>query len=152
MNSCPSLHPALVHIPLALIPLAAALRFLGSSPKYLAYLPNATPNSAYTAAHYVTLFALVSLLPTALTGYLDSKKIPEEKKPAKKLVGIHVVLITVVTLITLYNFWTLKGVNGFVPTKVNIYLGLLAVVVLMVSGHIGGKMVYCHGIGVQAQK
>lgn len=145
MTCCPPIHPALVHFPIALVPLAALLRFVGSSDKALSYLPNVLPETAFTGAHYMTLLALLSMIPTAITGYIEYQKVNNVK--VKKLAVYHMLLNTIVGFIVFYNFYTLKNEPGFTPTRTHLYLGLLAVVLLGVSGHIGGTMAYCHRAG-----
>jgi uncharacterized membrane protein len=145
-NASP-IHPALVHVPLVLIPTAAVLR----AGAHFRYLPATSGAWPLQAAHALTLVALLSMVPTALTGYFESRRIPERKRTAKKKVLQHAALNSAVGLITLYIFMKVRGRAGRGVTPVEVGLGLLSVALLFVSGHLGGELVYQHGLGVRRQ-
>jgi uncharacterized membrane protein len=134
------LHPILVHIPTALWP--AALLF-----DVLANLRN--DNALVQAAFYMVLFGwVVALLaiPAGLADWWDIKP----GKPARRLGVYHMVLNIAATVL-----W---GVNlllrlGDLPTATSVgapplTLSVVGTLILLVSGYLGGRMVYHYGIGI----
>ena len=135
------LHPALVHIPTALWP-AALLFDLISRTSLGGSLP-------VRMAYYAILAGLVVALVAALAGLADWADIKPDK-PAKKIGLIHMVLNLMVAALFALNLWLraqLPVSTGAVPLYL-IGLTLVANLILMVSGYLGGRLVYDHGISV----
>lgn len=83
------------------------------------------------------------------TGYADWTEIRREK-PAWKLGSIHMILNLVVSALWAINLWLRAG--SF-QTATSTPLGLvalstLATLLLLVSGYLGGRMIYAYGISV----
>lgn len=133
-------HPALVHVPVVLYPVSAILRAL-------AFYTTVRAPGMFQWAHYFNAAALIATIPTALTGYAQYKKTDPRNTEARKLVMYHIALNTIVSLIGLYNFISIRKSGTYVPTKLNVILGLVGVALLGYSGHIGGRLVFEHGIG-----
>lgn len=135
------LHPALVHIPTALWP-AALIFDLFSRTRAGGPIP-------FQIAYYALLTGLVVALVAAVTGLADWADIKPEK-PAKKLGLAHMVLnLTAAGLVALnvYLRAQLPPNTDPVPWTL-IALTLLVNLILVVSGYLGGRMVYHYGISV----
>ena len=135
------LHPALVHIPTALWPAALLFDLLswtdlgGPIPVQISY--------------YAIFTGLIVALVAALTGLADWADIKPDK-PAKKIGLAHMVLNLTVTALFALNLWLraqLPTSTDAVPLHL-IGLTLVATLILLVSGYLGGRMVFEHGISV----
>jgi uncharacterized membrane protein len=135
------LHPALVHIPTALWPAALLFDIIsrtglgGPIPVQISY--------------YAIMAGVLVALVAAVTGLADWADIKPEK-PAKKIGLVHMVLNLTVTALFALNLWLraqLPPPTDAVPLTL-IGLTLIGNLILMVSGYLGGRMVYDHGISV----
>ena len=151
-SGCCPVHPALVHIPVVLYPLAALLRTLGTQTGLIRGVQGIDSESLFATAHYINMAAILVTIPTAITGYMDYRKIPSTDTAALATVHKHIALNTVVSLIAIFNWLTLRSVPGFVPSTVHIVLGVIGVLLLGYSGHLGGELIFKHGISVQRPK
>jgi len=134
------LHPALVHIPTALWPSAFAFDLLSQF---------RGDNVFVQLAFYAILLGLLVALLAIPTGYADWTDIRREK-PAWKLGLYHMILNVIISIL-----W---GINlalrvGSFQTATAIPLGLLglstlATLLLLISGYLGGRMIYAYGISV----
>jgi uncharacterized membrane protein len=135
------LHPALVHLPTALWPAALLFDLLS-----LTDLGGPIP---VQISYYAILTGLVVALVAAAAGLADWADIKPDK-PAKKIGLVHMVLnLSVVALFAL-NLWLraqLPTTTDTVPLSL-IGLTLVADLILLVSGYLGGRMVYDYGISV----
>lgn len=135
------LHPALVHIPTALWPAALLFDLLswtdlgGPIPVQISY--------------YAIFTGLIVALVAAVTGLADWSDIKPDK-PAKKIGLTHMVLNLTVAALFALNLWLraqLPTSTDAVPLHL-VGLTLLATLILLVSGYLGGRMVFEHGISV----
>jgi uncharacterized membrane protein len=135
------LHPILVHLPTALWPSAFVLDVISN----LGGNKNAIVQTAFFAILLGLLAALVAI-PAGLADWWDIK--PE--KPARKLGLYHMALNLTVTALQIINLllrWgTLQG-TGSVDT-LPLILSLISTLMLLVSGYLGGLMVYDQGISI----
>ena len=129
------LHPMLVPIPIGLwiFALVADLVHAGGS-----------ANAAWTiVAFYCIGGGIVGALAAAVPGLIDLLSLPEgPRSTAIKHMAIN---LTVVALM-LINFF-MRMDNPANPGKL-VWLTLIGVGLLAISGWLGGKMVYEHGIAV----
>jgi uncharacterized membrane protein len=135
------LHPALVHLPTALWP--AALLF------DLVSRTGLGGGAPFQIAYYAILVGVVVALVAALAGLADWADIKPDK-PARKIGLVHMVLnLTVAGLFALNLVLRarLPATTEAVPLPL-IALTLVADLILLVSGYLGGRMVYNHGISV----
>ena len=135
------LHPALVHLPMALWPAALLFDLLSRTG-----LGGPVP---FQVAYYALMAGLVVALVAAVTGLADWADIKPDK-PAKKLGLVHMVLNLVVTALIALNLYfraQLPASTEVVPLAL-IGLTLAANLLLLVSGYLGGRLVYEHGISV----
>ena len=135
------LHPALVHLPTALWP-AALLFDLLSRARAGGPIP-------FQISYYAILTGLVVALVAALAGLADWADIKPEN-PAKKIGLTHMLLnLTVVGLFTLNLFLRAQLPPNTDPVPWTlIALTLVGNLILLISGYLGGLMVYSHGISV----
>lgn len=96
-----------------------------------------------TVARYTMAGGIVGALAAAVPGFIDLLSLPAEpRKTALAHMGIN---LTIVVLYVI-NFWlrsaTPNDPDGYV------WLSLLTILMLLVSGWLGGRMVYLLGIAV----
>jgi uncharacterized membrane protein len=135
------LHPILVHIPTALWPAALVFDLLSWF--------GVGGNALVRAATYAILVGLVVALAAVPTGIADWSGIKRER-PAWKIGLIHMLLnlaVIIVWAINLYLRWGTRDVADRVGT-VPLLLSIVGTVVLLVSGYLGGRLVYDYGISV----
>jgi uncharacterized membrane protein len=133
------LHPALVHVPTALWPAAFLFDVLSQS-----------GNSIFAElAFYAMLLGLVFALPAIPTGVADWTDIRREK-PAWKLGLYHMILNVIITILWGINMAlrmpTFQTMNP-VPAGL-VALSAIATLMLLISGYLGGRMIYAYGINV----
>ena len=129
------IHPMLVPIPIGLwiFSLVCDLFHAGGS-----------TNPAWTTvAFYCMGGGIVGALAAALPGLIDLLSLPAG--PRKTAVMHMTINLTVVALYVI-NFWMRMQTPGS-PGKL-VWLSLISVGLLAISGWLGGKMVYEHGIAV----
>ena len=134
------LHPALVHIPTALWPIAWIFDLFSQ------FRAN---NIFVQLAFYAGLLGLMAALPAIPTGLADWTDIGREK-PAWKLGVYHMVLNIVVSISWVINLWLRAGsfqTDSATPPGL-FWLSTLATVLLLISGYLGGRMIYSYGISV----
>jgi uncharacterized membrane protein len=140
------LHPAVVHVPTGLWPAAVIFDILS----HIMGDPVAT-NVMVRLAFWSLLVGLVTVLVAAPTGLADWWEIKKER-PAYTIGLIHAglnVLVAVIVLVSVVLRWgdTHQPATGVWP----MVLAIVGVLILSVSGYLGGLMVYEHGIGVARQ-
>ncbi|HSL42718.1 MAG TPA: DUF2231 domain-containing protein [Anaerolineales bacterium] len=134
------LHPALVHIPTALWPAAFVFDLLS-----LIY----SDNTLVQMAFYAILIGLIVALLAIPTGYADWTDIRPEK-PAWKLGLYHMILNVFISILWGINLalrWQTYQTMISVPAA-QVALSALATLLLLVSGYLGGRMIYAYGINV----
>ena len=134
------LHPALVHIPTALWPAAWAFDLISQF---------RADNVFVQLAFYAGMVGLILALFAIPTGFADWMDIRREK-PAWKLGLYHMSLNLVISVLWAVNIWL--RISSF-QTATSAPLGLLGLstittLLLIVSGYLGGRMIYAYGISV----
>ena len=135
------LHPILVHIPTALWPAALVFDLLSWF--------GVGGNALVRAATYAILVGLVVAVAAVAAGIADWSGIKRER-PAWKIGLIHMLLnlaVIIVWAIDLYLRWGTRDVAARVGT-IPLLLSLVGTLVLLVSGYLGGRLVYDYGISV----
>ena len=132
------IHPMLVPIPIGL--------WVFSLVADLARLMGNTDPAWPTVAFYTIAGGIVGALLAALPGLIDLLSLPSG--PRKTALAHMAINLTVVALYVV-NFW----MRWSDPTRLDVpfWLSLAAVGLLLVSGWLGGKMVYEHGIAVETE-
>jgi uncharacterized membrane protein len=134
------LHPALVHIPTALWPAALVFDLLSTI-----YEDNVFVQLAF----YAILIGLIAAVFAVPTGYADWTDIRREK-PAWRLGLYHMILNVFVSILWGINLalrWQAYSSISSVPAA-QVALSALATLLLLVSGYLGGRMIYAYGINV----
>jgi uncharacterized membrane protein len=135
------LHPALVHLPAGLWP--AALLFDGLS--FIHFGGNATVVASFACIAGGLLGAILAA-PTGIADWIDIKP----GKPARKLGVYHMVLNLMVTALfglNLFLRWDhFRSAERVSVTQIT--LSIIGIIMLSVSGYLGGRMAYDQGIGI----
>ncbi|MGQ0601919.1 MAG: DUF2231 domain-containing protein [Anaerolineales bacterium] len=137
-------HSVLVHLPTALFP--AALLF-----DLLSHWGDGN-NVFVQVSFYAIALGLLPVLPAVATGLADWWDIGHEQ-PARKLGLAHMLLNITAAILWVLNL-SLR-LNTY-QTAVNVpvlplTLSIIATLMLMVAGYLGGRMVYEHGVSVIRQ-
>jgi uncharacterized membrane protein len=138
------LHPILVHLPVGL--------WTASFIFDIAYLFGANASLA-AAAYYCMLVGLIAAclaIPTGLAEYIE---IPQ-RTTAKRLAVGHLLLNLVVTALYVINLFARHAMFGAVPIAVSrgqLILSFFSLLILGVSGYLGGLLVYEHGVGFRPE-
>jgi nitrite reductase/ring-hydroxylating ferredoxin subunit/uncharacterized membrane protein len=134
------LHPALVHFPIGLFLLSLIL-------DVLSYILD-DPNILLRASYYTIGIGIVMALLTALAGFVDRSDIRLDH-PARKTANIHMTLNLAAVGLFAINF-AIRGAqldSAATPLPL-ILVSIVGVGLILVSGYLGGTMVYDNGIGV----
>jgi uncharacterized membrane protein/nitrite reductase/ring-hydroxylating ferredoxin subunit len=138
------LHPMLVHFPIGLFILSLLLD-LGS----LAF--PSTPNLV-REAFYAMLLGIITVLIAAVPGFVDYTDIRDDH-PGKRIATAHLTLNLIVVGLYGVNLGIRSSTLDAPTTPVGpLILSLVGVVLLSVSGYLGGRLVYDDGIGVGRHK
>lgn len=134
------IHPMLVTIPIGLwvFSLVADLVALRSG--------NAATWSA--VALYCMVGGVVGALLAAVPGLIDLLSLKDQ--PVQKTAVIHMSINLAVVLLYAVNAWT--RIDHSVSGNVSLALSVLGVALFLVSGWLGGKMVYLSGVGVDTEQ
>lgn len=135
------IHPAVVHLPIALFPLSVVLDLLSR-------LWDGADAPLVGAAFISLVAGLATALLAAVFGFIDYTDIRDDH-PAKKTATAHLIL----NLIAVGLFAGSAGLRfgaldePATPT-LPLLVSLAGLVVLGYSGYLGGKLVYDEGVGV----
>jgi uncharacterized membrane protein len=131
------IHPMLVPIPIGL--------WIFSFVCDLFYVGGASAPAWTTVAFYTMAGGIIGALLAALPGLIDLLSLPEgPRSTAIK----HMALNLTIVALYIINFamrWREPANPGGL-----VWLSLISLVLLVISGWLGGKMVYEHGIAVSA--
>lgn len=95
-------------------------------------------------ALYTMAGGVIAALTAALPGFVDLFTM--KRSPVKRIGIWHMGINLLITVIYIFNFlWRRQG--G--PTEGTVVLSAFAVLLLVVSGWLGGEMVYVHGVAVE---
>ena len=129
------IHPMLVPIPIGL--------WLFSLVADLIHAGGSTNPAWTTVAFYCMGGGIVGALAAALPGLIDLLSLP----PGPRRTAIlHMTINLTVVVLYVINFWMRMSAPES-PGKL-VWLSLISIGLLTISGWLGGKMVYEHGIAV----
>jgi uncharacterized membrane protein len=133
------IHPMLITIPIGL--------WLFSLVADLIALRSGAPQTWALVAYYTMLGGIVGALAAAIPGLIDLLSLKERTIRRTGLIHMSINL----TIVALYvvNAW--MRANASVAGGVTLWLSVLAIAMLIVSGWLGGKMVYLMGVGVSSE-
>jgi uncharacterized membrane protein len=135
------LHVILIHFPIALLPLCAALDFY-------AYLND--DNYFAGLGFYSGLLGTASGLIAAIFGAMDLIRIKDDAKVFSKALlhgGLNILILSVFGIIIgvrFNNYPAIEPVNIFI-----LVFEIVSVGALLYSGYLGGDLVISHGIGTK---
>ena len=99
------------------------------------------------AAFYSLAGGIIGALVAAVPGFIDYLGIID--KPAKRVATFHLVLNLGLVVLFAFNLWlrtkTVPGATG------PIFLSVIGVVLLGLSGWLGGELVFVHRVGVSSE-
>jgi uncharacterized membrane protein len=129
------IHPMLVTLPIGL--------FVFSFVCDLIYVFGSGNPTFAIVALYTMAGGIVGALAAAIFGFIDLMSLPPEPR---KTGLAHMTINLIVVVLYVINFWLRSGTpeapGGYV------WLSLIAIALLVVSGWLGGKMVYVYGVAV----
>lgn len=133
------IHPMLVAIPIGL--------WLFSLICDLFFYFGGGAESWWIVACYTIAGGIVGALIAAIPGFIDMLSLPGG---LKRIALMHMSLNLTVVALYVVNFWLRsRGAQAEAITLKPFWLSLVAVAMLAVSGWLGGKMVYVHGVAVE---
>lgn len=99
-------------------------------------------------AFYTMAGGIVGALLAAIFGFIDWRSLTEPR--VKRIGTAHMILNLLAVAIFAMDLWlrTVLGSGATLP----IVLSVTGVVVLAISGWLGGSMVYVHGVAVEPQR
>lgn len=104
----------------------------------------AMPNTWNQVAYYTMLAGIFGALAAAVPGLIDLLSLPGG--PIKRTALTHMGINLTVVAIYVVNAWMRHGSPQ--DLKVPMFLSLVTVGMLLISGWLGGKMVYEAGVGI----
>ena len=129
------IHPMLVAIPIGL--------WIFSLICDLVLLFGGMSENWAIVARYTMVGGIVGALIAAIPGFIDMLALPG---PVKRIALLHMSInLTVVALYVVNFYLRRRGIESSTP----VWLSVIAVAMLGVSGWLGGKMVYVHGVAVE---
>jgi uncharacterized membrane protein len=132
------IHPMLVALPIGM--------WVFSLAADLIRLRSGSPEAWHTAALYTMIGGIIGALLAALPGLIDLLSL---RDAAIKGTAIkHMSLNLTIVVLYVINAWT--RYHGSVSPNVSLWLSIIAIALLLVSGWLGGKMVYEAGVAVHA--
>ena len=131
------IHPALVGFPIAL--------FVATLVCDIVYVSNGNPDWA-RAAEWLVGFGVITGLLAALFGLIDL--LGDRRIRALSVAWIHAGLNVLAVLISLYSFWIRDSWPEARVQPTGLVLSIIVVLLLLVTGWLGGEMVFKHRVGV----
>jgi uncharacterized membrane protein len=134
------IHPMLVAVPIGLwlFSLICDLFF---------YFGSGGENWRIVAA-YTIVGGIVGALVAAIPGFIDMLSLPWG---LKRIALMHMSINLTVVALYVVNYWMrAHDLQADAQNMAPFWLSLLAVAMLVVSGWLGGKMIYVHGVAVES--
>lgn len=101
-----------------------------------------------TLAYYTMIGGIVGALAAAIPGLVDLISLPPG--PARRAGVMHMLINLTVVALFIGNAWMRRGAPQDLETPM--ILSIVAILMLLVSGWLGGKMVFEHGVGVDENR
>jgi nitrite reductase/ring-hydroxylating ferredoxin subunit/uncharacterized membrane protein len=134
------LHPALVHFPIGLFILTLLLD--------AAIYFGIASNDLFRASLYTISLGILTGILAAIPGLVDRSSIRLDH-PARRTANIHMALnITAIGLFAINLFLRLGQSAPATLSLLELLLSIAGVGIILVSGYLGGTMVYDDGVGV----
>lgn len=135
------IHPMLVPIPIGLWIFSLVCDFIARG--------SATPDTWATASFYAMVGGIIGALAAALPGLVDllSLRHTPVRPTALKHMGLNLAIVALYVI----NAWMRSDQVAAPPAGTPLVLSLIAIALLLVSGWLGGKMVYEAGVAVHTE-
>jgi uncharacterized membrane protein len=131
------IHPMLVTLPIGMWVFSLAADLIA--------LRSGAADTWHSAALYTMIGGIIGALLAALPGLVDLLSL---RDPIKNTAIKHMSLNLGIVVLYIVNAWT--RVHGSFSPNVSLWLSIVAIALLLVSGWLGGKMVYEAGVAVHA--
>lgn len=133
------IHPMLVTLPIGLWLFSFACDLIG--------LRSDTPETWATVSLYAMVGGIIGAAGAAIPGVIDFMSLRD--RPTRQTALAHMVLN--VTVLTLFAANALLRANEAIDASASLVLSAVAVLLLGVSGWLGGKLVYEKGVAVHSE-
>ncbi|KAI9138520.1 hypothetical protein BKA69DRAFT_766500 [Paraphysoderma sedebokerense] len=141
------LHPGFVHFPLAFYSLAYTLDILSLSKQVI---PRYLPFPGFIgAAWYLHAAGVITAVPAAITGIAEYFVI-RKQSPARSWSILHGGLNVAITTISLFQLFSRSRNIYLAPTRFQVSLSAIGAILGMLSGYVGGLLVYKHAVSCQS--
>ena len=131
------IHPMLVAIPIGL--------WVFSLVCDLVLLFGGTSENWAIVARYTMVGGIIGALIAALPGFIDMLALPVAGQTPRVM---HMSINLTVVALYVVNVYLRYRVGG-IEARTPVWLSVIAIAMLLVSGWLGGKMVYVHGVAVE---
>ena len=131
------IHPMLITIPIGL--------WLFSLICDLVFVFGGGADEWRVVAFYTMVGGIVGALCAAVPGFIDMLSLPSG---LKRIALVHMAINLSVVALYAINVWV--RATSETATALPVWLSVIAVVMLSVSGWLGGKLVYVHGVAVES--
>ncbi|HEY2817587.1 MAG TPA: DUF2231 domain-containing protein [Casimicrobiaceae bacterium] len=102
-----------------------------------------------TVALYTMVGGVIGALIAAIPGLIDLISLPRE---LRKTAIIHMAINLTIVVLFVINIWMrISAGDAGVASKGPVWLSLVAILLLLVSGWLGGKLVYENGVAVDTE-
>jgi uncharacterized membrane protein len=130
------IHPMLVVFPIGLWVFALACDLIYHAGSHLPYWKD--------TAFYAMTGGLVTALAAAVPGFVDYLTIVDRN--VKRIGTMHLALNLLIVALYGVNLWMRS--RSVPEATLPVWLSVASIVLLVISGWLGGEMVYAHGMGV----
>ena len=135
------IHPMLVPLPIGLWVFSFACDIIA--------LFVANPETWKTVALYTMVGGIVGALAAAIFGLIDLLSLPAD---IRKTALMHMTINLTIVVLFLINAWLrIASSDAGAGSSGLVWLSLVAILLLVVSGWLGGKMVYRSGVAVDTE-
>jgi uncharacterized membrane protein len=107
-----------------------------------------------TVAFFSMVGGFVGALCAAVPGFIDLLYYKGGAPPVKKIALTHMAINLTVVVLYALNIWLRASVRSSISTGMStpLVLSLIGVMLLVVSGWLGGQMVHVYGVSVEGRK
>lgn len=139
------IHPMLVAFPIGL--------WVFSLVCDLIRLAGGAPDTWSLVAYYTMIGGLIGALCAAVPGFIDLLYYKGGAAPVKKIALSHMAINLVAVVLYAINIWVRSGPEGpGTGLSTPVMLSIVGVLLLLVSGWLGGQMVHVYGVGVEGRE
>jgi uncharacterized membrane protein len=117
-------------------------------------LSGVTGDAWSTVAFFSMVGGFVGALCAAVPGFIDLLYYKGGAPPVKKIALTHMAINLTVVVLYALNIWLRASVRSSISTGMStpVVLSIIGVMLLVVSGWLGGQMVHVYGVSVEGRK